>query len=1126
MKKHLLRSMLVAIAMVFGASGAWAADPDLVNDYTLVKSVVFGDAEAVDIACSGTCAYTAYDTGNKKQQTLTILTAPADAAGWIAMQGWTNVGTGKGWWNRPGQSLYCVNAQRSAAVFGDDLTTGWLVVFECKNQATAGLTLTNASGAPDGTFTYVASEDGKSYYCTITAESDAYVGFCGVKNSQGIVKISVYKPNKAAVQATYTVRYVDQDNEELKEPSTKTGIAGQVPTLDATDKANIVVEDMTFVYKSDDAAEQLINEDGSTVVTAKFDLAQNFTYTVVESCNGTEVRTTEGTNIESAKVIVPFRKYNMLDGQLYSKGANNKEYNYSFTLTADAQTETLAYSAVDGVTDVVFLSEGEDIEGLTPITTGNTSIRSSNSASAYAKADTKITTLPAGKYKLHAIIYDSASKPNSNWTFLAGAIEAATFNCTTVNIQEFDGEFAIGKETDIIFKAAGGSSRGLDALYIVKTGDVTEEEAAALNEAAKWPEALAAAEALVDADAVAVGLLEDAIAVAKEVTEPTDADYAALEAAVEQFKENNKDQEKDETAKVDTKGWLMYNDKVANMCSTSFAPAITTYDGRTAQLAEVFEGNGNRTGTIIYQNITGLTNGKYKVGFYGNAFSTVERDGFECTMEDGAEDVAYVFANDKKSYIAAHIAMKTDKNDFRQFDVEVTDGQIKLGMGKDKDKSTNWHTMQIYQLTWFTTAKEVYANDKAEMQQMLDKAKALTGENEKAALDAAVEKAEAALANNRLNLTEFEAEIAALKAAIVTFKKANLIIPEGKYYLIAMELEDNNLMAAGKSWGTKGIVNDKGLDLNFIYDMDADGYAIETNIYNGADAHFLGQNLFMDSSKFLWNVEEADYGHYIYATIEGVKKYIGVNASGDLELTETAYGWAFIGAEWWENNVQETGLEALKAATADNGVDATFLLKDADFNRNDHRWDAWTVNADNTNKNLGGGCDANNGNGCGESYKSTFTISQVVAGAPAGTYTLTAQGFYRQEDGGTEAAPQFFINETYTDMPLIEGTENNMNEAGISFAAGKYTIEPIMAYINDGETLKVGLTNNGHTSQWVIFDNFRLTYYGVEDLTTGITEVSTDALQAVGRTYNMAGQRVEKPMKGLYIQNGKKMVVK
>lgn len=145
--------------MVLGVTNAWAADPDLENDYTLVRSVTWGQA-GEDIACSGACPYKAYDTGNKLYQTLTTVTSPADAAGWIAFQGWTD-GSGKGWWNRSGQSLYCVNAQRSAAVFGDDLTTGWLVVFECKGNAESGLTLTNADGNPDGTYTFTKSEDGK-----------------------------------------------------------------------------------------------------------------------------------------------------------------------------------------------------------------------------------------------------------------------------------------------------------------------------------------------------------------------------------------------------------------------------------------------------------------------------------------------------------------------------------------------------------------------------------------------------------------------------------------------------------------------------------------------------------------------------------------------------------------------------------------------------------------------------------------------------------------------------------------------------------------------------------------------------------------------------------------------------
>ena len=103
--KRIYTSLLVALVALLIPNTIWAADPDLENDYTLVKSVTWGDG--TNIAGSGACAYTAYDTGNKKQQALTILTAPEDAAGWVAMQAWTD-GSGKGWWNRADKGLYCL----------------------------------------------------------------------------------------------------------------------------------------------------------------------------------------------------------------------------------------------------------------------------------------------------------------------------------------------------------------------------------------------------------------------------------------------------------------------------------------------------------------------------------------------------------------------------------------------------------------------------------------------------------------------------------------------------------------------------------------------------------------------------------------------------------------------------------------------------------------------------------------------------------------------------------------------------------------------------------------------------------------------------------------------------------
>ena len=462
--------MLVAVAMVFGASWAWAADPDLENDYTLVKSVTWGDG--TNIAGSGACAYTAYDTGNKKQQTLTILTAPEDAAGWIAMQAWTD-GSGKGWWNRADKGLYCVNAGRSACVFGDDLTTGWLVVFECTTTASSVITLTNAAGEPDGTFSYVASEDGKSYFCTITAAENAYVGFCGNKNNGFISKISVYKPNQTVVLTTYTVNYVDMDGNTLKESVTYDAVGGATIALSDADKANITVGDDTYVYDSDDTEGKTVAEDGSTVITVKFHKAQNFNYTVNEMCAGTAARITNSFSYETATVTAPYRKYNAVEGQLFTKGATSKEYNYRFTLTQEGQVENLDYEAVEGVTNVVFLTEGEDVAGLTPCNSPNTAIRSSNSASAYAANDTKIVKLSAGTYKLHAIIYDASKTPDSHWIFKAGETQIADFNCTTVNIQEFDSEeFTLTEAAEIIMAAAGNSNMGLDALYI--TGDGQE----------------------------------------------------------------------------------------------------------------------------------------------------------------------------------------------------------------------------------------------------------------------------------------------------------------------------------------------------------------------------------------------------------------------------------------------------------------------------------------------------------------------------------------------------------------------------------------------------------------------------------------------------------------------------
>ena len=605
----------------------------------------------------------------------------------------------------------------------------------------------------------------------------------------------------------------------------------------------------------------------------------------------------------------------------------------------------------------------------------------------------------------------------------------------------------------------------------------------------EWAELIAEAQALADADedAVAIGKLTVAISTARGITDPTEEQKAALQAAVDQFKLDNADQEKDETAKVATDGWKKFDGSAAGVCATQFAPAIDTYDGRKdVKLAEVYEEGAtavNRTGTIIYQDITGLTNGQYKVGFYGNAFFTDGR-GFTSTMEDGANDVAYVFANDQKEFITARIATSTTENNFRQFDVEVTDGQIKLGMGKEKP-GTNWHTMQIYQLTWFTTAKEVFAQDLDELEALVAEGKALAADetktNGKAEFEAAVEAGEiATLQDDWLNIPEIEEEIAKLKAAIADFKKANWYIDfaAGEYYII--DVESDLKMAAGHDWGTRGIVNEMGLDLTLTPYEQSRTVTIDSRVSNGGDSHFLGSNLYMDSSSWGWALEYQGFGFYILEPDGG--KYINIDANNNLVLSDTPREFIIVSKE----GVMAQLKEEMANATAENPVDATRLIKANNFNRNDARnAEAWvkeqTLTGEGHTTNLSGG---NNLNNCAEAYHTGFSFTQTISGAPAGLYKLTAQGFYRQdkpegaEEGFAEDAPVFFIGSKTGEVLVKTGEEDNMNQASESFTNGLYTIEQPIEFklFADGD-LVIGVKGTGE-NQWVIFDNFKLEYYG------------------------------------------------
>ncbi len=228
-------------------------------------------------------------------------------------------------------------------------------------------------------------------------------------------------------------------------------------------------------------------------------------------------------------------------------------------------------------------------------------------------------------------------------------------------------------------------------------------------------------------------------------------------------------------------------------CATQYAPAITTADGRTSNMAEKYEGTVETTGVLLSQTVTGLENGTYKVVLYANAFFTSGR-GFESTMADGATDVAYVFAKvgdvELTAPITAAITTATEANgEYTIEGIEVTDGTLTLGLAKSQ-AGTNWHTINIKSLALIVdnypayeaalaaaneaVTKKMDAAVKEELAAVIAANKDLTAESADADLIAATEALNAAVFAANSSVALYASNETAINAQIELVNATNV----------------------------------------------------------------------------------------------------------------------------------------------------------------------------------------------------------------------------------------------------------------------------------------------------------------------------------------------------------------
>ncbi|MBR6129706.1 MAG: BspA family leucine-rich repeat surface protein [Bacteroidaceae bacterium] len=584
-------------------------------------------------------------------------------------------------------------------------------------------------------------------------------------------------------------------------------------------------------------------------------------------------------------------------------------------------------------------------------------------------------------------------------------------------------------------------------------------------------EALAA-----DDEAVAVGKLRKAIEWAK-----ANNDESRLQAAIDQFLADNADLEKDETAKV---GTTLADWNVGSGNNSQKA----TYSHNGITLIEHF--GETRVGIMLSQEVS-VEPGTYNIELYATShnawngqYMPVSTDNPAPSLQTDADDVAYVFGSssvdEKQTWITARRnsgMLSFEPETYAVNGVRILDGKLLMGLALARAGQTEWHTIQIKSLKWITTARQAYAALQDQLYSLFTEGIMLDQvyqeENKTNGLDIFLpylEKAKLALYSNWYNVPELEAIVDELREAIAEFKEANYDIDfaAGEYYIL--DGESRLMIAAGNEWGTHGIVNEQGLDLILTPNTTNRSVSINSRVTNGGYQQYLGSNLYMDSDEYGWFFDS--HGSAFYIT-NGQGGYLNIDVNNNLVLGNTPHEWIIIPKE----ELMQERMRALESATQNNPVDATFLLHNPTFNRNDMRTEAWEVGGNCTDKTLGGPLYENVENYCAESYHSTFTISQTIADAPAGIYQLKAQGFYRQEDGVTEDAPKFFIGSETAELPAIAGSENSMADAGASFNMGRYTIEPITFVYDGNDGLTVGIEGTA-THQWVAFDNFQLSYLG------------------------------------------------
>lgn len=352
--KHFTLKLFLLVACLCGSTSVWAEDwsIDFLNRVTADANVTISNTDVVTIGGTQMGTFSYNDVSIDPKFVLQIGTK------WLMRTG------GLYQFNGGGRAMGLLDCKKDQTI---------TIVATGDPNPTTNVTLKSNS---DQTYVYTVNEDGHVKFTPAR-----YLYFKSIK-----VEDPVGAPTP------YTVKYVDESGNTLKESKTYEDGAGSVPTVYNSDKEPIYLEGgaVKYSYYSDDAASKTIAVDGSTVVTVVFHAMSKYDYSVKNNFGDVIA---SGSAFEDENVNVYWSKYVNNDGKWFS---TNSPYGIEIS---EATDYVVNYSTEENIT-YFFESENLKKSRSAAATNTGTSYSGGYSPRHYAGSYWYTDLIQPGTYKI------------------------------------------------------------------------------------------------------------------------------------------------------------------------------------------------------------------------------------------------------------------------------------------------------------------------------------------------------------------------------------------------------------------------------------------------------------------------------------------------------------------------------------------------------------------------------------------------------------------------------------------------------------------------------------------------------------------------------------------------------